>query len=478
MPPDANTYNQVSRRTVVAGLTAALAVPALSGAAHATRTTSTTSTPGPGPVIWTTNDLLDRAKDRVARKTEPFYGAWLKTLSQAENVLGMSLPGYHGPNENTYYVRGREHSMYARDLAICYRITGERRFLDKLKELLHNWARDAIDHPYPEPPRLSLPGGQGPYIAPLAVEVFPGSNLPHGTGLRIGRIMPKFADAYAMVWDEMSQDERADVDEWMRLMIAPTLESRRLWAEFEYHHTDGVINLPPYFGEQYFNNHLTAHTLALAAIGYTLRNKDLVEYAINSAEHPRNLQALIDGCILMPDDLGTGEPSDLSKEDPTLIAGMPPPLPGEIWDRYRTNGNRGMLYTTLNLRFLMLMAEMTHNNKHSHSSVKGYRDYYDYVGPNGENLEISFEVYSPWWITRQASSVNSPYYDHEQEDPGFDRIANDRVTHELSSWEFAARQYPGNSKIKQALQSWDRVLFDMDTWGWTAVLTHGSDLGD
>ncbi|TDE03092.1 alginate lyase family protein [Jiangella asiatica] len=468
MSYDASSHH-LSRRAVMGGLAGLLAAPSVPVPAQASNNNSSSD---PGPVIWTTDDMLDRAKDRIARKTEPFHSAWLNILGEAEAVLSMSLAGYHGPNENTYSTRGRAHSRYARDLAISYRITGAQRFLDKLKELLHSWARDAIDHPYPDPPRLTLPGNRGPYVAPPTAEVWPGSNLPHGTGLRIGRIMPKFADAYAMVWDEMRQDERADVDEWMRLMIAPTLECRRLWAEFDYN------NPAPFFGEQYFNNHLTSQTLGLAAIGYTLRNKDLVEYAIDSRDHALNLRALIDGCILMPDDLGTGLPSDLSWEDPTLTAGMPPPLPGEIWDRYRTNGNRGMLYTLLNLRLLMLMAEMTHNNKNSRSTISNHVDYYGYVGPNGENLEISFDVYSPWWITGQASAVNSPYYDHEQENPGFDRIANAINNHELSSWELAGRHYPENGKIREALQAWDRVIFDAETWGWSAVLTHGPDLDD
>lgn len=441
------------RRSPLTRLVAGLAVGVLAttlattaaGAEESATGTEANSNHAADPVIWTTETMLGRARARIATKQEPFHTAWEKTLERAQNVLDDDLVPYQGPDPQRYFIDGRDQAKFARDVAIAFRMTRDRRFLFKAREILLDWARDAIEYPYPDPPK--------------GFHAWPASDLPHGSGLRIGRVIPIFADAYAMIWEHLTPDDRRLVDEWLRLMVDPLLETQRIWQEDTYNGLE-----PPWLGDRNYVNHLIAHMQGLAAVGFATQDPEIIENAISGAENPRDLQTLIDGVILMPGD-------DLFKNDPTYLDDMPEPLPGEVYDRYRTYANRGMLYSLISLRFLMLIAEMTHNNQ-GRDYYDGL-DYYDYVGPGGENLELTYQVYSPWWITGQASAVNPPYYSHEQDNPGFGR-----VDEEISSWEVGALRYPDNDKIIHALESWERVTFDPETWGYTAPLTHGPALGD
>lgn len=392
------------------------------------------------PVVWTTEPMIQAAKQRVADRQEPFYSSWVKTKEHADEALELAdrlQPPYQGPNEHTYSMRGRSQSKYARSLALAYRITGEQQYLEGVRRLLNGWARDAIEHPYPDPPK--------------GFAAWPASDKAHGSGMRIGRVISIFGDAYAMVWNDLSAAERADVDEWMRLMVDPICETQRIWRQDQINDAP-----PPYASKQYFNNHLTGQMLGLATVGFVTHDEAIIRHAIDDPENKRNLEVLIDGVIVVEGDR-------LYRKDPTYAEGRPAALTGESYDRYRSRKGKGMFYSLLNVRFLLLISEMAHNNDEA-------TDYYEYVAPGGENLELSFERYSPWYVTGEASSVNPGYYDHEQES-GMKRIVD-----EISSWELALRHYPDNDQIRDALAARDRVNFDDETWGWSAPLTHGVPL--
>lgn len=408
--------------------------------------------PVAGPVIWTTDEMLDRVAQRVAAQEEPFYTAWVNTLARADEALGMQFKPYNGFGFNFFFRTARDHAKYVRDLGIVYRVTGDQRYADKAKEILMDWARDVNEYDYPE----DRARGYAPY---------PASQLPHASGLVIGRVISIFADGYAIVWDEFSDDENAQIHQWFQAMVPPIKESQRIWKEGEYTPPNGGAYFPPpYLDRQFYNNHLAAHNLGLAAIAYATNDPQLRRYALKSPNNPRDLVELIEGLILMPGDMGYYK--DPSYTDPE---NFPPPLTCEVWDRYRINGDRGMVYALSAMRFLTLTVEMTANNPG--------RDYYGFEGDKGETIECSYEVYSPWWIERDAAAVNPPYFADEQIYPGFDRIVD-----EVNMWELVNRQYPDNAQIEAALEAAgardERVVFDAETFGWTAILTHGRQLGD
>jgi hypothetical protein len=382
--------------------------------------------PVAGPVIWTTDAMLERARARVASEEEPFYGAWLKSKAQADAALGREYEPYQGEDFRRYFQTGRSHSQDVRYLALAFHITGEQRYADKAREILAAWAADGKD-------------------------AYPGSGSPHSAGLVIGRVISIFADGYSLVWEQMSAGEREAVEDWFRAMVPPILESQRIWQEGELPCCE-----PPWLDQQYFNNHLGAQTLGIAAIGFALNDQKLIRYALNSPHNPRDLRTLIDGAILMPDDIGSGEPGDLWYGDPTLTEGAPAPQPGEIYDRYRMVAGTGFHYAHIHLRFLTLMAEMVHNNQQG-------RDYYDYVGPNGENFELSYEFYAEFLITGDPAARTGYYADGKVD------------FNMLPLYELALRQYSDSDEIREVLESRDRVAHDIETFGWTAVLTHGLD---
>jgi len=75
------------------------------------------------------------------------------------------------------------------------------------------------------------------------------------------------------------------------------------------------------FGGQEFQNHHVSHVLGLALIGSALRDRELIQFALDSPENPKDFRELLDGLILMPGDTPHGG-----------LRGKPL-HPGEIQDR-------------------------------------------------------------------------------------------------------------------------------------------------
>lgn len=375
------------------------------------------------PVIWVTDQMLVEMRQRIIEREAPFDRAWAVVRSQADNALGTEYTPYQGTTFIEYYQTGRGQAQTVRNLALAFHATGDERYAAKGREVLGAWAEDANVHA--------------------------ADSNPSGAGLVIGRVMSIFADGYALLWETMSTAERQAVEDWMQLMVDPILVSQQIWESGE---------LPcckaPWLDQQYFNNHLGAQNLGLTAIGFATHDEALIDYALRSPENPRNLEVLINGVILMPADIGSGGPGDLWKGDPTVTEGAPAPEPGEIYDRYRIVEGNGLHYANLHMRLLALMAEIAYNNDAG--------DYFAYVGDNGENLELSFEFYSEFLVTGSADA-RTGYYSGETVDFSA-----------MSMYEIAARHYD-NDSIRAALESNDRVANDYETFGRTAVLTHGID---
>lgn len=390
------------------------------------------------PVIFTTEAEIARAIRRVEERREPFYGSWLKTKATADAALTKTYVPEHSYHHETYFGIARPQAQEARSLALAARITGDDRYANKAREILRLWAQDAIDGEYP------------------------GWGSPHQMGLVIGRVIPIFADAYAMLWDDLPENERVLMRRWFEKMAEATRISRHIFR-YETHTCDyGVCRYRgepgTYLGGNYFSNHLSAHNLGLLAIGAMFRDRKMMREQLDSPKNDRDLRELIDGAIVMPDDLGAGAANgDLYKGDPTYTSGAPLPEPGEIWDRSRTAEGKGLHYTFLHLQLLVLQADIAENN--------GSRDWFTYVGPRGENLELPFSVYCDFLLTGDPGA-RTGYY-----------VSSPIDYNLLTLYEIAHREYPDNPDVRKVLESFDRANFidDHQTFGWTLPLTDGPD---
>ena len=252
------------------------------------------------------------------------------------------------------------------------------------------------------------------------------------------------------------------MERWFRKMAEATMISRNIFKS-ETHTCDyGVCRYRgepgTYLGGNYFSNHLSAHNLGLLAIGAALRDSRMIQEQLDSPKNDRDLKQLIDGAIVMPDDLGAGAANgDLYKGDPTYTDGAPLPEPGEIWDRSRTAQGKGLHYTFLHLQLLVLQADIAKNN--------GKRDWFDYVGPRGESLELPFRIYGDFLMTADPGA-RTGYY-----------VASVIEYNLVTLYELAHREYPQNREARTVLESFDRSAFtdDHQTFGWSLPLTDGLD---
>jgi hypothetical protein len=391
------------------------------------------------PVIFTTEAEIARAVRRVAERQQPFFDSWLKTKADADAALTKTYIPEESYHHETYFGIARVQAQDTRSLALAARITGDDRYADKAREILGLWAQDALDGPYP------------------------GWGSPHQMGLVIGRVIPIFADTYAMLWAQIPGQERDLIERWFHKMAKATAISRDIFKNESSTCDYGVCRYRgdpgTYLGGNYFSNHLSAHNLGLLAIGYVLGDREMVQEQLQSPLNDRDLKKLIDGAIVMPDDIGAGpENGDLYFNDPTYTEGAPMPEAGEIWDRNRTAQGNGLHYTHLHLRLLVLQADIAKNNGDS-------RNWFAYSGPHGENLQLPFRIYDDFLMTAEPGGRTGYYVDSS-----IDYTL-------LPLYEIAHRQYRNNQDIRTLLESFDRANFtdDHQTFGWTLPLTDGED---
>lgn len=382
------------------------------------------------PVVLTTDAQLDRAVDRVATAEEPFYGSWVKTLAQADAALPKAYTPQQSNNHVTYFGLGKTHAQDVRALVIAYRVTGNEAYATKARSILLAWAANA------------------------AVSPPPAAGAPHAAGLVVGRVMTTFADGYAMLYPELSAADRAAIAPWFEDSIEEIRDSRLIWEtadELCDYGAPCTSWLSPWLNQQEFNNHLGAQNMGLMALGYALQDESVIRESIDSPDNPRNLEALVDGVIVMTN-------AELYNDDPTLTEGAPDVQPGEIYDRYRTGEGHGLHYSHIALRFIALQAEMVANNTDGSDEV----DWFAHVGPNGENIALPFAFYSEFLLTGDATARGG-YYAASAVDYSL-----------LPLYELGHSRYPSQAEARTVLESFDRVANDTETFAWSLALTHGS----
>lgn len=370
-------------------------------------------------------------RERVESREEPFYTAWLLIKEEADAALDKTYVPRQDEHHGRYFNLALDHGHDVRNLALAFHVTGDEKYAEKSREILRLWAEDALASPYPS------------------------TGSPHSAGLVIGRVIPIFADAYALLYGQMGTEERELIKAWFQKMVHPIKESRHIWRTADEIWIYGVRHEyePPWLGGQRFNNHLSAHNLGLLSIGYATNDYRLVTEAERHPHNPRNLGTLMEGVILMEGD-------ELFHEDPTITEGAPPAQDGELYDRYRARSGDGLQYSFLALRLLTLQADIIKNNNPTGTG----HDWFDWTAPGGENLRLPFEFYSEFYVTGDPSARGG-YYEGS-------RLARPEYF-AMPMYEIAVREYPESGEIRRVLESLDRVHHDNETFGWTLVLTDG-----
>ena len=239
-----------------------------------------------------------------------------------------------------------------------------------------------------------------------------------GVGALLARgCYPFFVNVEAL-WNHstwITTEQQAVIETWLRKIATEIKQSISLWQSNDY------------FGSQYFQNMSAAHMWGLLSIGYALEDADMVEYALDHIDNPRDFYDLLQGCILMEGDTPC-------LRDHNSVA----PQTGEIMDRYRhtTANNKGLQYTSLTLQILSSAARTMKNNG---------LDLYQYTCPTGENLRLAYEFYAPFYANNDAR-LQGGYYDGESS-----RIGGAGDLHGL--FELGYNAYPDNAAIKSVIDA-------------------------
>ncbi|MFI4912189.1 MAG: alginate lyase family protein [Sedimentisphaeraceae bacterium JB056] len=373
----------------------------------------------PHPRLLMKQADIDIMNQRITNEAEPWYSAYVSLKSSADNGLSSSPDPYTGRDSSEFYQSCRTQGTVARNLAIAYLATGNDNYAQKAISYISAWST----------------------AEPLPASDFDPEVRYANSGMEVPRSTIQIIWAYDLLYDHllMTPEIKADFESWLRVLQAVIEEGINRWE----------IN--DYFGGQYYQNHLASHAMGLLMIGYVLGDRELVQYAVDSPDNPRDLVELIAGCILME---GDSQYYYDSLEWPVHD--------GEIIDRYRhvqtdDDGNwtpYGLAYSSLTLNLLLLSAEMTY--------VNGL-DFYSYTAPGGENLLLPFKYYAEFYIEEDAC-VKDGFYCGEnvsRTSAGFFELANMR--------------YPDETSIVHYLNSIGRSKLRTDYIG-TPVLTHGSSI--
>ncbi|MBT3290198.1 MAG: hypothetical protein HN380_22845 [Victivallales bacterium] len=382
------------------------------------------------PRVLVGSEELARLRRNAATQEEPFASAWQKVLAAAEEAMTAATEVYDGADSVKLRFAGIETMGRVRDLCLAHHVAGEERYAAKARELFMAWAQHS-----------PVPGSR------LSREAYAGQShggTIAGLGLNVGLLAMDAAHAYSLVWEHLTPRERGTTERWLRFLAVLIRDGHEAWTENDY------------YGKQDFNNHLSGHNMGLAAIGFALRDQAMIDYALDSPENPRDWKEMHNGAILTS---AKRNADQLWHGDLTLTKGAASPATGEIYDRYRVVTVRkgrgcGMPYAFFHQKMLTQTAEMAHQNG---------IDLYDYTGPYGENLRLTYEAYAPH-LLKQEPVARSGYY-----------IRNRVYEAHVHMYELANRRYPDSEQIGKVLRTLNRAVLDHEAFGWTSVLLYGEN---
>lgn len=349
-----------------------------------------------GPRIECNREMLLQARSRIQSKTEPFHSYWQRTQSEIDEVLSLQPAPYAGGNSLAFHHQAQRQGIASRLLAYSWRLTDDVKAGEKAVEILESWANQP-----------TLPG----------TNLDPTIRFPNAA-MDVARGMLPFVAAYDLLEGHpaLTEGKRDRIENWFRALVAVVKQGVRRWED----NND--------FGGQEFQNHHAAHVLGLVLFGAVLRDDEIIQFATDSPENPKDYKELVSGLILMPGDAPHG-----GLRNKPLHA-------GEIQDRYRTNGGAGLVYCHLSLTMMLYTAEaLTRVTE---------QDWVNWKAPGGECLQLSATFYSDFFRLRNAR-INGDYYFRDQQ------AIEDNLAY-LGTFEVALSHWPNVPNLKALVRSMER----------------------
>ena len=369
------------------------------------------------PITFTTPEMVARAKGRVEAKAEPWFGNYLRLKKYAQASFSREVVPYASHQirnkepDGLHEVSGTDFCA-ARDCALVWLIEEDEAYRDQGKMILLKWART-----FPEPIVYLESDTTYPYCD---------ANL----GLAGGVAMIFYCHAYTLLYDEFDAAEHKDICLWLD----------KVARKLKYWHLAWTAN--EYYGNQNFNNHLSWHNAGIAYIGFALQDANMVAWAIDDTENPRDFKEMLAGAILMPGD----ETHDTRSDDIT---------PGEVYDRYRSSQKKGLGYAMYHGLALVYLAEAAHNNG---------IELYEYTAPGGENLLQLYSYYAEF-IEKSDSALKSGQYKGDTVPISY-----------IPVYDLINTRYFGNKEIRAVIKAYGSTVdLNKGQHGGTIGVTHLSE---
>jgi len=390
------------------------------------------------PRLFLNSAEIGKARERIRSSHGPWEVAWQRFRERVDALLksGREPQPYVGDEEHRFYYatvwrrRRPGDGVIARDLALAYVLSRDERYAEAAIAYLVAWANAS-----------PAPGGH------MDSSKTPrGEPISGGVGSSVARGMIPFAYAYDLLYDHPSlrRADKSRIETWFRATTAQIRRGISLWHDNDY------------FDRQEYQNHVVAHMTGLAVIGYVLGDREMVQFALDDPQNPRDFRELIQGTIFMRSD-----PPHHRELRYTRL----PTQTGEIYDRYRhytARGGipRGLQYAHLSLGLLTIAAEAACHNG---------LDLYRYEADTGESLSLPYEFYADFYRIGD-STINGGYYSGES-----DRIGTTGDSTGL--FELGLARYPNSDTLMELITSVDRSSSEHTALllGPT-VITHGIDL--
>lgn len=341
--------------------------------------------------------MLERAQKRIQSKQEPFYSYWQKAERDRNAAFRMKPAPYTGGDALKFHGIAQQQGIATRLLAYEWRLEGTENAGAQAIRILDEWAS-----------ATPLPGTQ----------FDPKIRFPNA-GMDIARGMLPFVAAYDLLdgHPDLTKEKRERIESWFRALILVVKEGIHRWES----NND--------FGGQEFQNHHVAHVMGLVIFGAALRDDELIQFALDSLDNPKDFKELVAGIILMPGDKPHG-----GLRNKPLHA-------GEIQDRYRTSEGGGLTYCHLSMTMMMYTAEVL-------TRVTS-KDWVNWKAPGGDCLKLPATFYSDFFRLKNAR-INGDYYFRDQK-----AIQNN--TPYLGTFEVALHHWPDVPNLKAVVRSMDRA---------------------
>lgn len=376
------------------------------------------------PRLFVDAEGIQQIRQRIREGVEPTVSSWAKVQATVDNLVqnDWQPKPYTGEDAGLFYKNLWRDASATRDLALAWQIGGNEEHARRAIAAIIAWTQ----------------------AKPLPASHFDPELAYPNAGMLVARSSIQLLWAYDLLYQhpDFDYEDKMRAEGWFRLCEA--------WIKIGHHRW--AVN--DYFDKQYFQNHLAADAMTLTAIGYALNDRNLVQYALDSEKNDRDFADLIEGMILMEGD----EPYYREPE-------KKPVQTGEIIDRYRhyeigghykdyvTKPNRGLQYCILSLNLMSITAELHYQHG---------LNMFEYAAPGGENLELVFSFYAPFYAAMD-SSLQGGFYAGETErmTGGGDFPA---------VFEFGHRHYPENERIIEVLIKRDRTAHRTLLLGWPPLL--------